>query len=100
MFKLVLNLPILANEVKIDVFSPLNASSVMTLCNIRLLGYGSNFACLDMADKRGTLTESEIDSGYSKGHLDLGFISNASRYSFIIFVFQSFDQAGAPLFIE
>uniref|UniRef100_A0A0L8HLM0 Cadherin domain-containing protein n=1 Tax=Octopus bimaculoides TaxID=37653 RepID=A0A0L8HLM0_OCTBM len=77
LFKLKLNLPILANEIKIDVFPPLNVSSVMTVCNIRVTGYGRNFECLNTSSIASSLTESEIDSGYSRGHLDMGYITNS-----------------------
>ncbi|CAI9729618.1 uncharacterized protein LOC115217410 [Octopus vulgaris] len=77
LFNLELNLPILANEVKIDVFSPLDLPSVMTVCNIRVTGHGSNFECLDTSDISSSLTASEIDSGYSRGHLDMGYVTNS-----------------------
>ncbi|XP_029642963.2 uncharacterized protein LOC115217410 [Octopus sinensis] len=77
LFNLELNLPILANEVKIDVFSPLDLPSVMTVCNIRVTGHGSNFECLDTSNISSSLTASEIDSGYSRGHLDMGYVTNS-----------------------
>ncbi|GAB1609590.1 hypothetical protein Ahia01_001244800 [Argonauta hians] len=75
-FDILMTLKYFKNNVKIDVFSPLNVTSAINLCDLSLKDIGKNFACFDEEIVKSQLIDSEIENEYNKGHIDLGYLIN------------------------
>ncbi|XP_063395828.1 uncharacterized protein LOC134680633 [Mytilus trossulus] len=81
MFEVEMYLPYPSTALKFDSFSPLNASSVVSICSAKVKSIGDNFKCgLDESAISKTMYQDGNGLGNNIGHLDIGTIINkASR---------------------
>ncbi|XP_025107896.1 uncharacterized protein LOC112572434 [Pomacea canaliculata] len=76
-FTLTMYLPLPSVYLNVDVFAPLNASDVMTVCGMKVRDTGSNYLCGFLPpEHNATLYADSNTRGYGRARLQLGTLTN------------------------
>ena len=80
MFEVEMYLPYPSTALKFDSFSPLNTSSVVSICSAKVKSIGDNFKCgLDESAISKTMYQDSNGLGNNIGHLDIGTVINKGK---------------------